>query len=556
MLKMSKSKFLDFYNLIMEELTVKQKMMVDKYTAKRPADMSFGSMFKEQRTYFDLSESSLPVLQIPTNIVNILDEEGYYCPDYRQPYVYKKDDKLKNKPVKLLKILSKNLKNDQDKFNQLKKQFDERLSTSRKENVKCKICITHHPYDVAAMSTDRNWTSCMELDKGLYKDTPLKQVQYGGMCAYLINENDLKVTEPYARIAIKRLVADDPHNFIFQPETEIYGDKKFAYELKFMTNVQEILKKSNEETQGEAALFTRKDGKSWSDGSLDEKLYIDKVLKMKDLSGLSKNAINRISTIKDLPLDFIEAHAPELNLTLFLRNLISSDYDHEELFNKNLAKDFISKYKQYIDINKMINDHEFYALDNEWVYEEFENEINWHKLTYEIEHIPINIFDRHFDEFNFTNIILKDFRGNSEVFNSENDKYKSYVDEIKKKVDWDFVSKNIKADTVVNWEFVEYFNDFVNWDIITDKFLKYPMIGIPEYVLKHLNPLKLAEKYPFRKKTEVIDFVEVFGSNIEAMNLLRNNKFLPAKLKKELAPPPKNNDGTPQKIFKSRTYKN
>ena len=29
------------------------------------------------------------------------------------------------------------------------------------------------------MSTDRNWTSCMNLDTGEFKSTPLKQVQYG-----------------------------------------------------------------------------------------------------------------------------------------------------------------------------------------------------------------------------------------------------------------------------------------------------------------------------------------------------------------------------------------
>ena len=524
------SKFLDYYDLIMEELTVKQKMMVDKYTAKRPADISFGPMFKEQRTYFDLSESSLPVLQIPLNIVDILDEEGYYCPDYRQPYVYKKDDKLKNKPVKLVKVLSKNLKNDQEKFNELKKQFDERLSTSRKETVKCKICITHHPYDVAGMSTDRNWTSCMELNNGMYKDTPLKQVQYGGMCAYLINENDLKVAEPYARIAIKRLVAEDPHNFIFQPETEIYGDKKFAEELGFMNNVMEILHKSNEETQGESVSFTRKDGKSYSDGMLNSKLYVDKILKRNDLSGLTQKEIDKLS-VADIPFEFLKAHASELNLTLFMRDLISTDYDHDELYNAKLAEEFFKKYRQYIDINKLLNDPELYIDDAEWLYRDFEDEINWSKITRHVSDIPKEIFDRHFDEFNFTNIILNDFKNSSVIF-----KYKLYKDKVIKKVDWDLVSKKIKVDDVIDWEFVDCLKNYVNWDVITVKFLKEFICGIPEFVLENLNPLIIAEKYPFKRESEIVDFVDVFGENVEAMNLLKNNKFLPIKLKKKVLP--------------------
>ena len=539
----------------MEELTIKQKMMVDKYTAKRPKDISFGPMFKEQRTYFDLSESSLPLLQIPLNIVDILDEEGYYCPDYRQAYVFKKDDKLKSKPVKLLKILSKNLKDDQEKFNELKKQFDERLKTSRKENVKCKICITHHPYDVAAMSTDRNWTSCMELNKGLYKDTPLKQVQYGGMCAYLINENDLKVSEPFARIAIKRLVANDPHNFIFQPETRIYGDGKFAEELGFMNNVKDILQKSNEETQGEDAVFRRKDGNSWSDGSLDEQIYLDKILHMKDFSRLTKNDIEKISAKKDLSLKFIEAHASELNLTLFVRELINSDFENDDLYNEEKCLEFMNKYKQYINITKLVNDQKFFPYGNDWLYEEFEDEINWSKLIHNLMYIPKDIFDRHFDEFDFTNIILKDFNNNYEIFNEENDIYSEYAKDIKKRLNWEYISKNIKPDVVLKWDFIQCFKDYVNWDIITEKFLKFPIGTVDNWFLKYLNPLILAKKGLFLTKDDIINFVGEFGSNIQAMTLLRSNRSLPPKLKKELLPPPRNNDGTHQPIFKPRTYK-
>lgn len=137
------------------ELTNLQKSITDQYTRERKKDLTFGDLFKNQRTYFSLTQSNLSIIQIPQQIQKIIDKEGYYCPDYRKGYVYKKDDKLKNKPVKLIKILNKG-ESDKDKFNQLKKQFDQRLSTSRKQNIKCEICITHNPYDVAGMSTDRN----------------------------------------------------------------------------------------------------------------------------------------------------------------------------------------------------------------------------------------------------------------------------------------------------------------------------------------------------------------------------------------------------------------
>ena len=40
------------------------------------------------------------------------------------------------------------------------------------------------------MSTDRGWTSCMNLRGGCYSDTALKQISEGGMCAYLIYDDD------------------------------------------------------------------------------------------------------------------------------------------------------------------------------------------------------------------------------------------------------------------------------------------------------------------------------------------------------------------------------
>ncbi|MBR4315490.1 MAG: hypothetical protein IKP65_00770 [Alphaproteobacteria bacterium] len=61
------------------------------------------------------------------------------------------------------------------------------------------------------MSTGTNWTSCMRLpdddlnEGGEYYYTALNQVQYGGMCAYLIDKDDRDIERPYARIAIKRL---------------------------------------------------------------------------------------------------------------------------------------------------------------------------------------------------------------------------------------------------------------------------------------------------------------------------------------------------------------
>ena len=48
------TKFIDLYNLVLEELTNAQKRLVDNFTDKREEGLSFGPIFKEERTYFPL----------------------------------------------------------------------------------------------------------------------------------------------------------------------------------------------------------------------------------------------------------------------------------------------------------------------------------------------------------------------------------------------------------------------------------------------------------------------------------------------------------------------
>lgn len=337
------------FNIVEAELTEQQKKQVDWYTRWRSKSLSFGEMFNSERTYFSIGASTLSTIQIPQQIQKIIDKEGYYCPDYRKGYVYKKDDKLKNKPVKLIKILNKGEK-DKDKFVQLKKQFDERLFTSRKQNIKCEICITHNPYDVAGMSTDRNWTSCMNLDGGAYSQTPLKQVQYGGMCAYLIEKQDRNIEKPIARIAIKRLISDN-NSFMFAAEDVIYGDVGFANELNFMQKVVDILNKSNQKTMNDSKVFHRDDEDSYSDSDIYWIINIDNDKEF---------------------LDFIEQDPYIINEDGFLnsisqyRKYLLFDYLIEFGKSSELLELFYDNYLNNDEINQMvdclINDHAVFRM--------------------------------------------------------------------------------------------------------------------------------------------------------------------------------------------------
>lgn len=173
------------------------------------------------------------------------------------------------------------------------------------------------------MSTDRNWTSCMNLDGGAYKETPLYQVQYGGMCAYLIKETDKEIEEPIARIAIKRLEGiQSPRKFVFMPENRIYGDNEFAEELNFSQQVSEILTKSNEKTIGNEIMLKRNDSDSYSDANIFNFIKSD----------ASKEELEKFK-------EFLETHPRALK-----------KINWEELsWNRNLSNDFILTFYPYLD---------------------------------------------------------------------------------------------------------------------------------------------------------------------------------------------------------------
>lgn len=80
------------------------------------------------------------------------------------------------------------------------------------------IVISRHPYDVLGMSTDRHWTSCMNLETrpihyktkkredeegGINKDVLPFDLRYGTLIAYLIEKHDSNIERPLSRVNIK-----------------------------------------------------------------------------------------------------------------------------------------------------------------------------------------------------------------------------------------------------------------------------------------------------------------------------------------------------------------
>ena len=128
------------------------------------------------------------------------------------------------------------------------------------------VVISRHPYDIAGMSTDRNWTSCMDLgpkieykgrkeEHGLHSDYVKEDIASGSLIAYLVSDKDrtpggdLAIRRPIGRILMKPFVSEDGKSIAYSVG-KIYGAGGEAFK-SFVTKWAEDL---NGKLEGEYKL--------------------------------------------------------------------------------------------------------------------------------------------------------------------------------------------------------------------------------------------------------------------------------------------------------------
>ncbi len=159
-------------------------------------------------------------------------------------------------------------------FNQ--RQGKQILISSEEANFS--IVISKSPEDVAGMSTDRRWTSCMRLpgyeikdkngnkvidSKGGERHDALEyDVKYGTLVAYLIKKEDREIEDPIARIAIKpfhNIESNEEYFIAVKPENLVYSDGSLPTKLteEFKKLVYQFCDKVNKDKFG---VFVFKEG--------------------------------------------------------------------------------------------------------------------------------------------------------------------------------------------------------------------------------------------------------------------------------------------------------
>jgi hypothetical protein len=168
------------------------------------------------------------------------------------------------------------------------------------------VVISRHPYDIAGMSTDRGWRSCMNLRNHgkMTRFVPL-DIEAGTVIAYLIDANDKNINRPQARMLIKPFVNIlGDHQVALGIEDQIYGSAPGT----FGKTVAAWVKKINDSRQLDGIF------------ELDPRLYHDihdrdqetddngeakKVERPRIVSGPSSQ---RYEQLMNNPLGYIRAH--------------------------------------------------------------------------------------------------------------------------------------------------------------------------------------------------------------------------------------------------------
>jgi hypothetical protein len=202
---------------------------ISKYreVMKTAGDVDYKSRYDElfggeMRLYFPLELPANAIKQFNKQqqnehfelLTTLLNRCGYTSVDFYEGTV--RDGH--NRVIRLGKAIEKSIKYAQSKdFNeetiddykrafQLWSRLQQRATKellSKTGNEKLMVVISRHPYDIAGMSTGRDWSSCMNLDTGKNSKYVPIDIKNGTIIAYLVFASDANLKNPIGRILIK-----------------------------------------------------------------------------------------------------------------------------------------------------------------------------------------------------------------------------------------------------------------------------------------------------------------------------------------------------------------
>lgn len=218
-----------FFELI-EELTPEQKQKVDAWGKNTTATKISQNVFPEGHDRIEIPlehpEGKQKDAEPHPDVEDHLEKHGYKIKDYKSGLATDKH----GRDMKIGRVLEKT--KAEDKVKQAFANDPSRAASTQAGNLK--VVISKHPHDVAGMSTDRGWSSCMNMDTGSNSHYLKHDVKKGTHVAYLVNKDDNEIKKPLARIALKPYHSSVSDHSVLRPEESGYGtgDSAFHHTVK------------------------------------------------------------------------------------------------------------------------------------------------------------------------------------------------------------------------------------------------------------------------------------------------------------------------------------
>lgn len=140
----------------------------------------------QDRLYLKLAQAANPVQDA---VAAALSEDGYTLSDYKKGYATDGAGKQQFRIGKLLQNIRPDL-------------LDAYTNDTSRTADKLLVVISRKADDIARMSVNRGWLSCMTQQGGKF-DRIYDDIKQGALIAYLVRERDPEIYDPLARILIK-----------------------------------------------------------------------------------------------------------------------------------------------------------------------------------------------------------------------------------------------------------------------------------------------------------------------------------------------------------------
>lgn len=200
---------------LLEALSPSQKELVDKYASKAgdAASKISAHVMHSDTIRIPLHDEDDEHQEPHPEVAQHLENHGYKIPDFAH---YKSGHSVdpKGRIASIGKALHKTGASEE-----LKRKFVNDPTRATKKNSDLEVAISYHPHHVAGMSTDRGWSSCMDMAGGCNNHYLEHDIKHGTHVAYLVRKDDKDIDDPIARINLKPFVHKKTEEGFYKAET-------------------------------------------------------------------------------------------------------------------------------------------------------------------------------------------------------------------------------------------------------------------------------------------------------------------------------------------------